>query len=102
MQGFFLNDSTTKVHKNESHIIGNISNDPLFGNTTAEIYVQFKPTFYPFYFGNQGDTVLNTQSPFAGLDSAFVCLSYNGVWGDSSSFTPQNFEVKQVSDNNFR
>ena len=103
-QAFFLNDSTI-LGKKENHVVGNISAgyDPLFGTTESAIYVQFKPTFYPFYFGNSGDTVKNSQSAFAGLDSAFVCLSYRGAWGDTSAMAAnQNFEIRQINDDAFR
>ena len=103
-QAFFLNDSTI-LGKRENHVIGNISAgyDPLFGTTATAIYVQFKPTFYPFNFGNPGDTVKSSQSPYAGLDSAFVCLSYRGTWGDSSiTSVPQTFEIRRINDDDFR
>lgn len=102
-QGIF-NDSTI-LQKNDNHAIGVITTDNLFGNTDARIYVQFKPTIYPFYFGNAGDTVKNSSfipgSTFAGLDSAFVCLSYRGAWGDTSSNTTQTFEVRAITDEGF-
>ena len=99
-QGFFINDSTI-LGKKENHIIGNIGYDPLFGSTESAIYVQFKPTFYPFFFGNAGDTVKNNIN--AGLDSAFVCLSYRGAYGDSSAMAvAQTFEIKQIADEDFR
>jgi hypothetical protein len=108
-QGIFnnINDSTILM-KTENHVIGNII-DPLFGTTDARIYLQFKPPFYPFYFGAVGDTVKNgivgQSSPFAGLDSAFVCLSYKGAWGDSSiAAMQQTFEISLVDTltSNFR
>ena len=101
-QGIF-NDSTI-VQKADNQVLGNITNDPLFGTTNAAIYAQFKPTFYPFYFGNSGDKVYTSQSPDAGFDSAFVCLSFKGTWGDSSSsaMTAQTFEVRQITDDAFR
>ncbi|MFN0082435.1 MAG: hypothetical protein ACKVOM_07930 [Ferruginibacter sp.] len=97
-QGIF-NDSTI-LQKSDNHAIGAITTDNLFGSTDARIYVQFKPTFYPFYFGNAGDTV--NGIPAAGLDSAFVCLSYRGAWGDTSSNTTQTFEVRAIIDDDFR
>ncbi|MEJ7610936.1 MAG: DUF4270 family protein [Ferruginibacter sp.] len=96
-----INDSTL-VLKADNQVIGNITNDALFGTTNAAIYAQFKPTFYPFYFGNAGDKVYPSQSPMAGFDSAFVCLSFKGTWGDSSSSAPQTFEVRQINDDRFR
>lgn len=99
-QGYFFLDSSA-VDKNENHVVGQITNDPIFGKTEAAIFAQFKPSFYPFYFGNPGDTVKSSQSPFAGLDSVFVTLSYKGVWGDSSGMTSQHFEVRQILDDEF-
>jgi hypothetical protein len=109
-QGIFTNvDDSTILRKTENHVIGGIF-DPQFGTTDARIYVQFKPSFYPFYFGNSGDTVKNgttgQASPFAGLDSTVVCLSFKGIWGDSltSSVQPQIFEVSMIDtvSSNFR
>ncbi len=105
-QGIF-NDSTI-LQKGDNHAIGVINNDPLFGKTDARIYVQFKPTFYPYYFGEAGDTVKNASfsggSVNAGFDSAFVCLSYKGAWGDTTSAgnIAQTFEVRAITDDNFR
>ncbi len=100
-QGIFdnTNDSTI-LRKTENHVIGNITNDPQFGATDARIYVQFKPTFYPFYFGNPGDTVKDI--PNTGFDSAFICLSYKGAWGDTTFSSPQKFEVRAIDDQFFR
>lgn len=101
-QGIF-NDSTI-LQKGDNHAIGLITTDPLFGKTDARIYMQFKPTFYPFYFGGAGDTTKFDPNNKAGFDSAFVCLSYKGAWGDTSvaGNIPQTFEVRAINDDNFR
>ena len=101
-QGIF-NDSTI-LQKGDNHAIGVITTDPLFGKTDARIYLQFKPTFYPFYFGSAGDTTKFDPNNKAGFDSAFVCLSYKGAWGDTSTAgnIPQTFEVRAINDDNFR
>lgn len=101
-QGIF-NDSTI-LQKGDNYAIGLITTDPLFGKTDARIYVQFKPTFYPFYFGSAGDTTKFDPNNKAGFDSAFVCLSYKGAWGDTSSIgnIPQTFQVRTINDDNFR
>ncbi len=101
-QGIF-NDSTI-LQKGDNHAIGIITTDPLFGKTDARIYVQFKPTFYPFYFGAAGDTTKFDPNNKAGFDSAFVCLSYKGAWGDTSTAgnIPQTFEIRAINDDNFR
>ncbi|MBP6431702.1 MAG: DUF4270 family protein [Ferruginibacter sp.] len=89
-QGIFAD--TTRTNLLNDHVLGTISNDPLFGTTKADIYVQFKPSFYPFRYGNLGDTL-------AGLDSVVLCIAYKGYWGDPSQL--QNLEVKQIDDRNF-
>jgi hypothetical protein len=100
-QGVYQNGSdSTIVLKTSNHVLGNLSGagaDPLFGKTEASIYVQFKPSFYPFYFGNAGDTVKG--NPNVGVDSIVLCLSYKGIWGDSSiNSAEQQFEVRTISD----
>jgi hypothetical protein len=86
-QGVFLD--STEVASTDDHVLGKISNDPLFGTTTASIFAQFKPTFFPYYYGNAKDTVI-------GFDSVVLCLSYKGFWGDSIT-QPVKLEVRQVS-----
>jgi Domain of unknown function (DUF4270) len=98
-QGVFTNDSTM-INKTDNHVIGKIS-DPKFGSTEAELYLQFKPAFFPYYFGSVGDTVKGASVPRP--DSIYLCLSYRGVWGDSSaSAIPQKLEVFTVLDNLFK
>ena len=91
-QGYF-NDSSTAVSRGEDHALGSIFNDPLFGRTTANIFMQIKPSFYPFSLGNAGDTLV-------ALDSIVLCLKYTGFWGDS--MTPVHLEVKEIQDGQFR
>src|SRR5664279_3520194 len=38
------------VYVTDLHALGVIPNDPFFGKTSANIYCQFKPQFYPFNF----------------------------------------------------
>jgi Domain of unknown function (DUF4270) len=103
-QGIFTNDSTL-VRKNENHVLGLVTFDPLFGKTEAAIYVQFKPPFYPFYFGNSGDTVRSSVTqpiPLAGFDSAYICLSYKGAWGDTAAANPLKLQITKITDPNFK
>jgi len=83
---------TTIVGSNDSHVLGNITNDPMFGSTAADVYMQLKPAFFPFSFGNIDSIV--------GLDSAVLCLSYKGYWGDSNYI--QTLEAREVMDNEFK
>lgn len=86
-QGLF-NPDTTIVNNTDDHALGKISNDPLFGTTVANIYAQFKPTFFPYYYGNANDTIV-------GFDSVVLCLSYKGNWGDST--LPLDLQVREVA-----
>lgn len=94
-QGIF-NDSTT-ISRTQDHALGRINNDPLFGTTTANIFMQLKPAFYPYYFGAAKDTINGFG---AGLDSVVLCLNYKTFWGDS--VPPIHLEVHEVIDPLFR
>jgi hypothetical protein len=85
-QGIFTVD-TTRVGSGEDQVFGKISNDPLFGTTTANLYAQFKPTFFPFYYNNPKDSII-------AFDSVVLCLSYKGNWGDSTQ--PIDLQVKEI------
>lgn len=103
--GFFNQDSTL-VGKDDNHVLGTISNDPVFGTTTASVFVQIKPISYPFYFGNAGDTVRFNPAGNAsdvGVDSVVLCLSYKGGNGDTSALSQvQTLNVYKVEDVSFR
>jgi Domain of unknown function (DUF4270) len=86
-QGVFTTDST-QVNRTEDHVLGKISNDPLFGTTTASIYAQFKPTFYPYYYSIPKDS-------FVAFDSVVLCLAYKGGWGDTMN-TPLQLQVREI------
>jgi hypothetical protein len=93
-QGFFTD--STLIGKEDTHVLGNVINDPIFGNTQASVFVQIKPISFPFAFGNPGDVI-------TGLDSVVLCLSYKGAYGDTSaSAIPQQFNVYEVDDADFR
>jgi hypothetical protein len=81
-----LGDST-KVYKTDDHVIGTITDDPLFGKTTATAYFELKPTAYPFSFPNV---------PELKADSAVLILSYKGVFGDSTR--TQRWEVGELNE----
>lgn len=94
-QGIF--DDSTRISRAEDHVLGMISNDPLFGTTVANVYMQLKPNFYPYYIGRAKDTL---NGPGLGLDSVVLCLRYKGFWGDSTM--PVQLQVREVMDDHFR
>ena len=101
-QGIITPD-TTRIGISDLHVLGNINNDPIFGKTNAGIYLQFKPTFFPYYFGNAKDTIGQSfASSGTGFDSVVLCLSYNGFYGDSSQ--PQHLQVLELdpAETNFK
>lgn len=85
----FANNDTSVVDKDGLHAIGFI-NDPLFGTTTAQTYLQFLPQSYPLY-PKRNDSLE--------LDSVILSLSYSITYGDSSALS--KFDVYQVNDTSF-
>jgi hypothetical protein len=81
-----LGDSA-KIYKTDDHIIGTITEDPLFGKTTATAYFELKPTTYPFSLPN---------TPELKADSAVLILSYKGVFGDPGRV--QRWEVDELNE----
>jgi hypothetical protein len=73
----------------DQFFLGRISNDPLFGQTDASIYLELKPSFYKFGFKNIG----HPDSLF--LDSAVLVLDYVGTYGDTT--VPQQIEVREIT-----
>jgi len=101
-QGIVTPDST-RIGSADLQVLGNISNDPIFGKTTANIYLQFKPIFFPYFFGNTKDTIGQSFAPVGtGFDSVVLCLSYKGFYGDSSQ--AQHLRVLELNqaETNFR
>jgi hypothetical protein len=75
-----------RVYSNDDHILGEINNDPLFGNTKATVFFQLLPNFFPFYIQGNRDSIT--------VDSAVLILKYNGFYGDSSK--PLVIKVNQL------
>src|SRR6266542_3043938 len=80
-------DTVTRVGTADDHSLGYID-DPLFGQTTASINVELKPTSFPFSFpvSSANDSLI--------ADSVVLVLSYKGIWGDS--LKPLSFRVYQI------
>jgi len=90
-----LSADTTRIGINDLQVLGTINNDPLFGKTNANIYLQYKPIFFPYYFGNSKDTIGQSFAPAGtGYDSVVLCLSYKGFYGDSTK--PQHLKVFEL------
>jgi len=77
-----------RIFGTDEHILGNITNDPIFGSTTASMFFQLKPEIFPFYLQGDKDSIL--------VDSAVLILSYHGFYGDSSK--PITLNVSKIDD----
>lgn len=88
---------TTRLTSSDYHIFGSISNDPVFGTTHSDCYLELKPTFFPYYFGSNKDTIDPVLAPGTGFDSAVLCLSVKGYYGDTTK--PQKFSVYLLNQN---
>ncbi len=74
-----FDDPTTcdSIHRTDLHALGIISDDPYFGKTTGNIYLELKPQTYPFTFpDHDADSLL--------IDSAVIVLQYSHSYGDTN------------------
>ena len=69
-------EDSLRIYPTDLQVLGDITNDPIFGNTSASLFFQLKPSFYPFFIKGTKDSIL--------VDSAVLVLSYKGFYGDSS------------------
>lgn len=71
-----------------SYILGFISNNKQFGKTKASIFLELKPTTYPFSFENVSDSLF--------LDSSVLCLKYDNTFGDTNAV--QSISVYKINE----
>lgn len=92
VQGVFdgVNQDSTKLNLSDNYIIGKLY-DPLLGSTEASLFLQLKPSFYPYHIG------VNVNDSIVQIDSVVLCLSYRSFWGDS--LTPIQLKVYDVPAN---
>lgn len=72
----YEDSDTARIYKSDNHLLGSISNDPLFGKTRASLYFELKPNAFPYFVPGNKDSVV--------VDSAVLILSYKGFYGDST------------------
>lgn len=88
---FTLINDSTRVSYNANNVLGYVSNDPLFGKTDARMFLELKPTSYPFTFANLPDSV--------SIDSVVLILENAGVWGDTNvNQTVNVYELDQTNE----
>jgi hypothetical protein len=69
-------EDSLRIYPTDQHMLGDITNDPIFGTTSASLFLQLKPGFYPFFIKGTKDSII--------VDSVVLILSYKGFYGDSS------------------
>jgi hypothetical protein len=79
-----LNDSL-RLGKGEEYFLGKINNDPVFGKTDARIFLELKPTSYPYSFPRKDSLQ---------IDSIVLVLNYEETYGDST--IPQTLNVYEL------
>lgn len=93
---------TTKLFNTENHVLGSINNDPVFGKTKADLFLQLKPGIFPYFFGNSKDTINDSQVPGTGFDSIILCLAYKGYYGDSNLVQNLSVYSLDLNTSNFK
>ncbi|MCX8019541.1 MAG: DUF4270 domain-containing protein [Chitinophagaceae bacterium] len=84
---FSLLMDSLRVIANDEHFLGLIQNDPIFGKTHAEIYLELKPDFFGSYPFSRRDSLI--------VDSLVLVLGFTQLYGDS--LTPQTINVYELN-----
>jgi Domain of unknown function (DUF4270) len=87
----YLEVDSTIIGKTDQHLLGYI-NDPMFGTTTASLYLQLLPSLYPFAYPVSKDSLF--------LDSCVLSLAFTGAYGDTSAVS--NVSVYKITDPTFK
>jgi hypothetical protein len=69
-------------------VLGHISNDPQFGQTTGSLFFELRPPTYKYSFGNVKDSLY--------LDSVVLCMKWQSTNGDTDLL--QKIDVYQIDD----
>lgn len=85
----FDETDSTRIYKQDLHLLGAITNDPIFGRTTAALNFELFPNFFPFGVPGTKDSIR--------ADSAVLILSYVNFHGDSTQ--PLRISVEEISKN---
>ncbi len=85
----FDETDTTRIYKQDIHTLGTISNDPIFGRTSASLNFELFPNTFPFAVPGTKDSIR--------ADSAVLILSYKSFYGDSTQ--PLGIRVDEISQN---
>jgi hypothetical protein len=82
----YLENDSVRVYENDNHVLGAITDDPLFGKTSASMYFEVAPPFFPYAIPGAKDSIR--------VDSAVLILSYKYAYGDTSA--PLRLTVSEI------
>jgi Domain of unknown function (DUF4270) len=89
-----INDST-RISKSSLHYVGKITNDPLFGQTEAQLFMELKPPAFKYYF--------DTTAAGLFIDSVVLVLDYKETFGDTNAVQTFNvYELDNIPSNQFK
>jgi hypothetical protein len=71
--------------------VGEIFNDPVFGQTVSNLFF----TIYPNPAGGRPNHPFNAPDSVKGIDSVVLQLAFTGIYGDSTSV--QTFRVEEIA-----
>lgn len=87
----YLEIDSSYIAKADQHLLGFV-NDPMFGTTTASMYLQLLPTLYPFAYAVAKDSLF--------LDSCVLSFAFTGAYGDTNAVS--KVSVYKISDPTFK
>lgn len=78
---------TIRVYKSDTHALGVINNDPIFGKSYASLFFEVGANGYPYFMTGTKDSIK--------VDSAVLILSYRSAYGDSMQ--PLKLNVYEIN-----
>ena len=82
---------TIRVYKSDTHAVGVINNDPIFGKSNASLFFEVGANGYPYFMTGTKDSIK--------VDSAVLVLSYRSAYGDSMQPVKLNvYEINTLMD----
>ena len=89
---FRLQTDSLRLTPDDQHFLGLVNNDPIFGKTEAEIYLELKPELSGFF--PNGDLPFGRKDSLK-VDSIVLVLDYASRYGDT--LQPQNIYVNELT-----
>ncbi len=87
---------STRLRSGEEHALGFISSDPIFGKTTASIYMDMRPRVY-------GIRPFADKDSLVAIDSVVLSMANVGTYGDTNSTVRlQVWEIDQEENGSFK